>query len=62
MSGPGSTSPWSIGELKAAAEFEVSNDEDFKLAIWYDGLMSKNLDVTKLISHLRLSPLETSRA
>ena len=62
MSGPGSTSPWSIGELKTAAEFEVSNDEDFKLAIWYDGLMSKNLDVSKLISHLRLSPLETSPA
>lgn len=59
MSGPDSTSPWSIDELKAAAEFEVSNDEDFKLAIWYDGLMSKSLDVTKLISHLRLSPLET---
>jgi len=53
MSAPGHGAPASVDELRAANEVEVSNNPDYPLAVWYNGLLAACQNSTKIISHLR---------
>jgi NAD-dependent SIR2 family protein deacetylase len=53
MSMPGHAAPASIREIKDAGELEVSNDPDYPLAVWYNGLLEACQNPDKIISHLR---------
>lgn len=52
MSALGQIAPVSIDELKAGNEFEVSNDPDYPLAVWYNGLLPACRHPGKVLSHL----------
>ena len=45
--------PNSVGRLKAAKEFEISNDPDYPLAIWYGGMLAACDNVDKVIERLQ---------
>lgn len=53
MSSPGHCAAASIDELKKANEVEVSNDPDYPLAVWYNGLLAACQHSGKILSHLR---------
>lgn len=53
MSEPGHRAAAFIDELKAANEVEVSNDPDYPLAVWYNGLLAACQHSAKIMAHLR---------
>ena len=52
MSKPGHKTAPSIGELKAENEVECSNDRNYPLAVWYNGLLAACQNLSKIRSHL----------
>lgn len=52
MSKPGHSAPASIDELKAANEVEASNEPNYPLAVWYNGLLAACQHPAKILSHL----------
>lgn len=53
MSMPGHRAPVSIAKIKAANDFELSNDPDYPLAVWYNGLLAACQHPDKILAHLR---------
>jgi hypothetical protein len=53
MSPPGHSGTACIGEIKAANEVEVSNDPDYPLAVWYNGLLAACRHPATIMTHLR---------
>jgi hypothetical protein len=52
MSAPGHHAPWSVADLKAANEVEVSQDPALPLAVWYNGMLAACRAPNKILSHL----------
>ena len=52
MSHANSVSPADISDLKATKSFEVSNDPNYPLAVWYDGMLSACVNANEVISTL----------
>jgi hypothetical protein len=53
MTSLGYAIPNSVAALKAASEFEISNDPDTPLAIWYNGMLAACDNIDKVLEHLR---------
>ena len=53
MSSMGHATPADIGELRAARELEVSNDSNYPLAVWYNGMLEACRHPHKILNHLR---------
>lgn len=53
MSSPGHRAPASIDELKRSNEVEMSNDPNYPLAVWYNGLLAACQHPEKIVPHLR---------
>ena len=43
-----------VGRLKAAKEFEISNNPEYPLAIWYGGMLAACDNVDKVMERLRI--------
>lgn len=52
MSAPGHIAPASIADLKAENEVEASNDPNYPLAVWYNGLLAACQHSTTIMTHL----------
>lgn len=52
MSALGHSAPASIADLKAAHEVEASNNTDYPLAVWYNGLLEACQHSSKIMAHL----------
>jgi hypothetical protein len=53
MTSLGYAIPKTVAALKAASEFEISNDPDTPLAIWYSGMLAACDNVNKVLAQLR---------
>lgn len=53
MSRPGHIAAASVAELKEEYEFEVSNNPDYPLAVWYNGMLEACRHPEKVLTHLR---------
>jgi hypothetical protein len=53
MTSLGYAIPKTVAGLKAAAEFEISNDPDTPLAIWYNGMLAACDNIDKVLARLR---------
>lgn len=42
-----------LGDLRAACELEVSNDSNYPLAVWYNGMLEACRHPQKILNHLR---------
>ncbi|MCG5496584.1 SIR2 family protein [Ectothiorhodospira variabilis] len=53
MSSVGNSAPACIGELRAARDFEVSNNPKYPLAVWYNGMLEACRHPQKILKHLQ---------
>jgi hypothetical protein len=53
MSSLGHRIPNTVARLKNAQEFEISEDADTPLAIWYDGMLPACQNSDKVLARLR---------
>lgn len=52
MAAPGATTAAVVADLKAAREFEVSNDPKYPLAVWYGGFLAACAETRQIVSYL----------
>ena len=53
MTWPGHPRPDTVAGLKAAQDFEISDDPDFPLAMWYGGMLAACDNIDKVLARLR---------
>lgn len=56
MSRKGGSAPALVSELKAERELEVSNNPQYPLAVWYNGMLEACRNPAKIMEHLLVVP------